>query len=74
MKASGLFDLFDAIVTFDDVQEGKPSPALFLEAAKRMHIDSAQCLVFEDADEGLEAAKRANTQAVDVRPLIVNLH
>ena len=39
-----------------------------------MHIDSAQCLVFEDTDEGLEAAKRANTQAVDVRPLIVNLH
>jgi HAD superfamily hydrolase (TIGR01509 family) len=74
LKASGLFDLFDAIVTIDDVQEGKPSPALFLEAAKRVHMDSTLCLVFEDTDEGLEAAKRANMQAVDVRPLIANLH
>jgi HAD superfamily hydrolase (TIGR01509 family) len=74
LKASGLFELFDTIVTVDDVREGKPSPALFLEAAKRLLMDSAQCLVFEDTDEGLEAARRANMQAVDVRPLKANLH
>jgi len=56
LMACGLFDLFDAIVTVDDVEEGKPSPALFLEAAKRLQTRPALCLVFEDSDEGVEAA------------------
>jgi HAD superfamily hydrolase (TIGR01509 family) len=67
LKACGLLGLFDAIVTVDDVQEGKPSPALFLEAANRLHTNPALCLVFEDSDEGVEAAKRANMAAIGVR-------
>jgi HAD superfamily hydrolase (TIGR01509 family) len=67
LKACGLLGLFDAIVTVDDVLEGKPSPALFLEAASRLHMNPALCLVFEDSDEGVEAAKRANMAAIDVR-------
>ncbi|WP_165807533.1 HAD family phosphatase [Rhizobium rhizogenes] len=67
LHACGLFYLFDHIVTFDDVGEGKPSPALFLEAARKMGVDPQQCLVFEDSVEGLMAAERAGMIALDVR-------
>ena len=43
---------------------GKPNPDIFLEAARRLGIAPAQCLVFEDAPLGIEAARRAGMQAV----------
>ena len=43
---------------------GKPHPDLFLEAARRLHVDPADCLVFEDAPLGIEAARRAGMRAV----------
>jgi HAD superfamily hydrolase (TIGR01509 family) len=73
LKACGLMDLFDAIVTVDDVQEGKPSPALFLEAANRLKTSPDLCLVFEDSDEGVEAAKRSNMTVIDVRASLSDL-
>jgi beta-phosphoglucomutase-like phosphatase (HAD superfamily) len=56
------FDLekrFDAIITGDDVVLGKPDPTIFLEAAKLMGIPPKECLVIEDAENGVEAAYRA---------------
>lgn len=50
---------FDAIVTGDDVQASKPDPAIFLEAARRIGITPAECLVLEDAQNGVEAAYNA---------------
>ena len=73
LRVCGLIDLFDTIVTFDDVAEGKPSPALFLKASRRLHIEPERCLVFEDSEQGLEAARRARMQGVDVRGYS-NLH
>jgi beta-phosphoglucomutase-like phosphatase (HAD superfamily) len=70
LRACGLIDLFDTIVTFNDVAEGKPSPALFLEAARRLLVEPEQCLVLEDSEQGLEAASRAKMQAIDVRRVI----
>ena len=67
LRACGLIHLFNTIVTFNDVPEGKPSPALFLEAARRLHVEPEQCLVLEDSEQGLEAARRAKMQAIDVR-------
>lgn len=43
---------------------GKPHPDIFIEAARRLGIDPAHCLVFEDAPLGIEAARRAGMQAV----------
>ena len=64
---AGLRSLFDYIVTADDVKQGKPAPDVYLEAARRMQVDPATCIVFEDSDEGLEAARRAGARAVDIR-------
>jgi HAD superfamily hydrolase (TIGR01509 family) len=68
LRAVKLFDLFDTIVTIEDVAgRGKPSPDMFLEAARRLHIQANECTVFEDSDEGIEAARSAGMTATDVR-------
>ncbi|MCU1227079.1 MAG: HAD-superfamily hydrolase, subfamily variant 3 [Edaphobacter sp.] len=59
--------LFDHIVTIEDVRHGKPAPDIYLEAARRMHVDPADCIVFEDFDAGLEAAHRAGMRGIDIR-------
>jgi beta-phosphoglucomutase-like phosphatase (HAD superfamily) len=64
---AGLRSLFDYIVTADDVKHGKPAPDVYLEAARRMKVYPAKCIVFEDSDEGLEAAHRAGARAIDIR-------
>ncbi|MBX7246401.1 MAG: beta-phosphoglucomutase family hydrolase [Candidatus Sumerlaeaceae bacterium] len=65
----GLKEHFDAIVTADDVKHGKPAPDIFLEAARRINVEPVHCLAFEDADLGLESARAAGMEVVDIRPL-----
>jgi beta-phosphoglucomutase-like phosphatase (HAD superfamily) len=67
LAATGLRPLFDLIVAAEDVEQGKPAPDVFLEAARRMGVAAADCVVFEDSNEGLEAAHRAGMRAVDIR-------
>jgi len=50
LTTSGLLDRFDAVATGDEVASGKPSPDLFLLAAKRLGVDPNACLVLEDSD------------------------
>jgi len=58
---------FDAMVSADEVPNGKPEPDIFLEAARLIGVDPKDCLVFEDADMGIKAAKAAGMAWVDVR-------
>lgn len=58
---------FQAIVTAEDVVNGKPHPETFLTAAARLAVDPASCLGFEDGDKGIEALNAAAIPAVDVR-------
>ena len=55
-----------AIVGGDEGLTGKPTPAIFLEAARRIGVDPARCIVFEDAPFGIEAARRVGMRAVAV--------
>ena len=68
MNAIGITDLFETIVTQDDVKNSKPSPDLFLLAAEEMGVDPTRCLVFEDSQLGIEAAKNAGMKSVLVQP------
>jgi HAD superfamily hydrolase (TIGR01509 family) len=56
----------DAIVGGDEGIAGKPQPDLFLEAARRVQAAPAECIVFEDAPFGIEAARRAGMRAVAI--------
>jgi len=64
LDALGLTQYFDAIVGMEDVEHGKPAPDPFLEAARRLGVDPADCLVFEDSPTGIEAARAAGMQFV----------
>lgn len=68
MISAGIDNLFDIIVTPDDVPpgRGKPCPDIFLLAAKQMGVQPTECVVFEDAQPGLDAAAAAGMASVRV--------
>lgn len=70
LAALELTHCFQAIRTTEDVALGKPAPDLFLSAAEALGVRPERCLVYEDSDLGLEAARRAGMQWVDVRPIV----
>ena len=63
----GLSDAFDTIVASEDTPRHKPDPDPFLEAARRLGARPERCVVWEDSDLGLEAARRGGMQWIDVR-------
>lgn len=69
LKQLGVRDLFTAVVGADDVERHKPEPDTFLRCAALMGVDPTRCVVFEDADFGVQAAKAAGMDVVDVRLL-----
>jgi len=67
LRQLGCEDWFNAIVTAEDTPRHKPHPDVFLEAAKRLGVDPTRCLVYEDADLGIQAADAAGMASIDVR-------
>lgn len=55
------------IVDSDDVSNHKPAPETFLKCAEKLGIAPHRCLVFEDADLGVQAALNGNMNVFDVR-------
>ncbi len=68
LKAIGVYDLLDTVVTIEDTGIGKPAPDLYLLAAKQLGIEPRFVQVYEDSDEGMEAARRAGMAVIDIRP------
>lgn len=62
----GLTDRFAVIVGAEDYAQGKPNPEPFLTAAARLGVEPGDCLVFEDADLGIQAAEAAGMKWVKV--------
>ncbi|MDB5272649.1 MAG: beta-phosphoglucomutase family hydrolase [Chitinophagaceae bacterium] len=68
MEAIGMNDLFDIMITADDVLFPKPNPETFLKAAEFLKIAPEHCLVFEDGQPGIDAAIAGGIPYIDVRP------
>lgn len=69
LRHLSLLHYFDAIVGADDVIRHKPDPQTFLRCAELIGVLPESCVVFEDADFGIIAAKAAKMACVDVRAL-----
>jgi beta-phosphoglucomutase len=57
---------FQAIVSADDVHRGKPDPEVFLTAANKLSVALKHCIVVEDAEHGIEAARAAGMKSIGV--------
>ncbi len=70
LQAVGISDLFDEVVSADDVQAGKPDPEVFLKAAALLGVEPGRCLALEDAPSGIMAAQRAGMQVIAVPSIL----
>ncbi|MFT3739021.1 MAG: beta-phosphoglucomutase family hydrolase [Breznakibacter sp.] len=68
IKRNGLDKYFDAVVTCDDVVNPKPHPETFVRCAELIGVNPTQCMVFEDGEHGMSAAREAGMWVVDVKP------
>ena len=66
LNNTGLTPYFDAIIDGTKTVSAKPDPEVFVLGAKELGIHPANCLVFEDAEAGIEAARRAGMRSVGV--------
>ena len=68
-------DLFDRIITADDIGKGKPNPSSFLAALRKMNLKPSQTMVVENAPLGVQAANNAGTECIVVlnnTPLMIS--
>ena len=66
LSSLNLARYFDCIITGCEVAAGKPSPDIYLEAARRMKVSPEECAVFEDVPAGILAGKRAGMEVFAV--------
>lgn len=66
LERIGLLDQFDAIVDGNKVANAKPDPEVFLNAAREVNIAPVNCIVFEDAVAGVQAALNAKMKCVGI--------
>jgi len=66
LEQTGIAHLFDAVIDGNQVSNAKPDPEVFLMGAKKLNVAPLDCVVFEDAMAGIEAAKAGSMMCVGV--------
>ena len=66
LRTLGIAGAFAAVVSADEVERGKPDPAIYLHAAQRLGVAPGDCLVFEDSVTGVRAARAAGMTVVAI--------
>lgn len=70
MKKSGLDRFLDAMVSNEDVKKGKPDPEMYLKATELLGLNPSECLVVEDNENGIKAARDAGCHVMVVRDVL----
>ena len=66
LAAGGLTGLFATTVSSEEVARGKPSPDVYLEAARRLGVDPSACVAIEDSHNGIRSAKAAGMTCIAI--------
>lgn len=66
LKAKGLEDYFEVVMTGDRVSKSKPDPEIFLKTAQALNVQPKRCVVFEDSIFGVKAAKASGMSCIAV--------
>lgn len=66
LEKVGLLEKFSAIVDGNNITLGKPNPEVFLNAANQIQVSPENCIVFEDAVAGIQAANQANMISIGI--------
>jgi HAD superfamily hydrolase (TIGR01509 family) len=66
LELAGIASLFRAVVSSEEVERGKPSPDVYLEATRRLGVDPARAAAIEDSESGLLAASAAGMRVIAI--------
>jgi HAD superfamily hydrolase (TIGR01509 family) len=66
LDVAGLAECFQATVSSEEVERGKPAPDVYFEAARRLGVDAARCAAVEDSHGGIRAAKAAGMRVIAI--------
>jgi HAD superfamily hydrolase (TIGR01509 family) len=66
LEKAGLADAFEATVSSEEVGAGKPAPDVYLEAAKRLGVEPAECAAIEDSANGIRSAHAAEMKVIAI--------
>lgn len=72
LKKLGIENLFEIIISRDDVKKLKPAPDAYLMALNLLNISSDSCIAFEDSERGIIASKNANIKTIQVNDFAKN--
>ncbi len=70
LKQLGITDFFDAISDGNNIENSKPHPEVFIKASEMLNLKPNECLVIEDAEAGIQAAKSGNMDSVGIGDVI----
>jgi HAD superfamily hydrolase (TIGR01509 family) len=71
LKNLGMRDWFGAVVSADDVEAPKPAPETYLRAAELIGVDPKCCHAFEDTELGMQSARNAGMEVININTLLV---
>ena len=66
LEKAGLADAFAATVSSEEVERGKPAPDVYLETARRLGVEPAECVAIEDSTNGIRSAHAAEMAVIAV--------
>jgi HAD superfamily hydrolase (TIGR01509 family) len=66
LELSGLARFFETTVSSEEVARGKPSPDVYLEAARRLGVAAGRCAAIEDSHSGIRSAKAAGMRVIAI--------
>ncbi len=70
LEKLGVLNYFDALTGGSDVENGKPAPDIFLNAARLLNVSPESCFVFEDSSNGILAGYRAGMKCIGIPDIV----